>query len=179
MPGAAAGRISMTRPLARLWPALIAAALSGPAAAQSLVFDMSATLDCIARTDGYHARHACIGASAEACMERSAGGYSTVGMSGCIDLELQYWDGRLNRSYQALMAREREDDAGKPADWVPDKAPALRTMQRAWIPFRDATCDYERAQWGGGTGGGPATVGCLLRMTAEQTLFLESVDLGQ
>ena len=52
-------------------------------------------------------------------------------------------------------------------------AVALRAMQRAWIGFRDATCDYERSLWGGGTGGGPATAACLMRMTGEQTLYLE------
>ena len=52
-------------------------------------------------------------------------------------------------------------------------------MQRAWIGWRDATCDYERAQWGGGTGGGPATVACLMRLTGEQALYLETVRMGQ
>jgi uncharacterized protein YecT (DUF1311 family) len=46
-------------------------------------------------------------------------------------------------------------------------------MQRAWIGYRDAACDYERAQWGGGSGGGPATAGCLMRLTGEQALALE------
>ena len=46
---------------------------------------------------------------------------------------------------------------------------------KRWIGYRDATCDYERSQWGGGTGGGPATLGCLMRLTGEQTLYLEQI----
>ncbi len=97
-------------------------------------------------------------------------------MGGCLDYELSYWDDRLNASYRALRAKERASDA----DWAGSpgavsKADALRDMQRAWIPLRDATCDYERSQWGGGTGGGPATLACLLRMTGGQTLYLEQM----
>jgi uncharacterized protein YecT (DUF1311 family) len=66
------------------------------------------------------------------------------------------------------MATHAEGDAGAKADGltVPPVAEALRDMQRAWIAYRDASCDYERAQWGGGTGGGPATAGCLMRTRA-------------
>jgi len=56
---------------------------------------------------------------------------------------------------------------------APAQAEALRDMQRAWIAFRDATCTYEASQWSGGTGQGPAYEGCVMRMTAEQTLYLE------
>ena len=51
-------------------------------------------------------------------------------------------------------------------------------MQRAWIEYRDATCAYEAAQWGGGTGAGPAFAGCLMRLTAEQALYLEYEGMG-
>jgi len=50
---------------------------------------------------------------------------------------------------------------------------SLRTMQRAWISFRDASCLYEQAQWMGGTGGGPATQACHMHETARQALKLE------
>jgi uncharacterized protein YecT (DUF1311 family) len=47
-------------------------------------------------------------------------------------------------------------------------------MQRAWIGYRDAACAYEESQWGGGTGGGPASVDCAMRLTARQALALEA-----
>ena len=43
-------------------------------------------------------------------------------------------------------------------------ADSLRDMQRAWITFRDAKCDWETVQWGGGTGAGPARLSCLMHI---------------
>ncbi|MCG6903206.1 MAG: DUF1311 domain-containing protein [Rhodobacter sp.] len=159
------------------WALLAAALVLGtPAGAQELVFNLYHTQSCLDAAPDPAAQRACIGASANACMSATGMGGTTIGMSGCIDRELGYWDGRLNDSYQRLRARERSEDAGYggAAGYV-SQADALRDMQRAWIAFRDATCAYERAQWGGGTGGGPATVGCLMRMTGEQTLYLEQM----
>lgn len=159
--------------------ALIAALAASPAAAQDLVFDISHTLACLDRAGGSRdAQEDCIGRSAEACMNATDMGSSTVGMGGCLDREYRYWDDRLNRSYQRLMAEERAFDAEYgDLPGAASRAEALRAMQRAWIPFRDATCDYERSWWGGGTGGGPATASCLMRMTGEQTLYLEDAGL--
>jgi len=144
-------------------------------AAQDLPFSMNRTLACLDGAAGPDARRACVGLSADSCIDTPAGG-STVGMAGCLDAERQYWDDRLNASYRALRARERASDADMAGTFghVP-LAPALRDMQRAWIGFRDATCAFEAAQWAGGTGQGPATLGCLLRMTGEQTLYLEQM----
>jgi uncharacterized protein YecT (DUF1311 family) len=118
----------------------------------------------------------CIGRAAEACMEGNAMGSSTVGMNFCLGSELEWWDARLNTAYQALMVQNKATDA-EMADLgtaAPPLAPALRDMQRAWIPWRDATCDYEVRWWGGGTGGGPAWNGCMMDLTARQALRLEA-----
>ena len=161
----------------RVATGLVAAiALAGAAQAQDLRFDIVDTLACLDRAEGPHAAAGCVGAAAEACIGATDLGGTTVGMGGCIDLELSYWDDRLNAAYRALRAKERAEDAemaGMPG--AASQADALRAMQRAWIPFRDATCDYERAQWGGGTGGGPAALGCLMRLTGQQALYLESM----
>ena len=108
-------------------------------------------------------------------MESHPSGYTTVGMGYCLDRELSYWDGRLNAAYAQVMAKDKAVDAEMTAlgSAAPSLSESLRAMQRAWIPFRDASCDYERAQWGGGTGGGPATLSCLMYMTARQALLLE------
>ena len=45
-------------------------------------------------------------------------------------------------------------------------------------PGGDATCDYDYSQWGGGTGGGPAIAGCMMRMTGEQAIYLRASRLG-
>ncbi len=150
--------------------AVLAALLAIPAAAQDLRFSPDATVECL---DSGNPEGDCIGASANLCMERTQGGYSTAGMNACLDRELGYWDARLNAAYGPLMARHRREDAemGMPEDQR--LATTLRAMQRAWIAFRDATCAYERAFWAGGTGAGPATLSCLLRLTGTQALYLE------
>lgn len=158
---------------------LIAAILASPAtplAAQDLTFNTEITASCVAHAPDLAGQMACVGASANACMEDTPGGSSTVAMSGCLDRELQYWDDKLNEHYASALRRAR--DADEYVDGTPS-ATALREMQRAWIPFRDATCDYERSHWGGGTGGGPATYSCLMRLTGQQALYLVNSGIGK
>lgn len=149
--------------------------------AQDLSFSPAATETCLAGTMDADARHACIGASANACMTDTPGGETTVGMGGCLARELEYWDGRLNAAYGSLRDKSKATDAemAEIGATVPSLAGTLLAMQRAWITWRDATCDYERAQWGGGTGGGPATYACLMRLTGEQALYLENSWFGE
>lgn len=145
--------------------------LPGAAFAQDgLVFSPQATEACFAE-EGY--AEDCIGLSANQCMTDTFGGESTAGMGGCLDAEWQYWDDRLNAAYGEAMAQAKSMDADK-MDFAPSQAEALQAMQRLWIPYRDGQCDYVRSQWGGGTGGGPASLECLMTLTARQALFLES-----
>lgn len=145
----------------------------GAGAAQQIVFSPAAAEDCLVREGR---KEDCIGASAEACMAATEGGYSTVGTTACLDRELSYWDARLNAAYRALLARhEAEDKETRELGLIgPLQGESLREMQRAWIPYRNAACIYELAAWAGGTGGGPAHLGCQMRMTAEQALALEA-----
>lgn len=152
-----------------------------PAQAQDLVYSNDATWNCLATTSGRLARMGCIGLSANACMQATPGGETTVGMGGCLDRKLGFWDQVLNTTYGRYQERAKALDAenARISDNLPKLSDPLRDMQRVWIPFRDATCDYERAQWGGGTGGGPATYRCLMRMTGEQALALDELWLGE
>lgn len=162
-----------------MWKFLTAAVITAAgatASAQEVTFSIDATLECLANMSEFQNPRSCFGSSANACMEATPGGWSTVGMGGCLNKEYEYWDARLNKAYVKVRDMRRDSDKGL-RDVVPNaplRAPALLEMQRAWIAFRDATCTYERAHWEGGTGGGPATLSCLLTMTAEQTLFLEA-----
>ena len=144
--------------------------MAAPAASQDLVFDMSATDTCLAETTDPDVAGSCIGASANACMESSQGGSSTVGMGFCLAAEQEAWDDRLNEVYRSAMAAHRASDA----EYKPylSEADSLRDAQRAWIAWRDANCLYEVSTWGGGTGGGPAGTSCNMRMTAERALEL-------
>ena len=142
-----------------------------PVAVQALEYDNGATETCL--DSGTDARN-CIGESANACMG-TGGGSSTPGMGFCASQELAFWDARLNAAYSSLVQIERDLDAEATTlgGNIPPRADALRNMQRAWITYRDAACVYEFAQWGGGTGGGPANAWCLMQITAEQALALE------
>ena len=152
---------------------LIAAILASPAtplAAQDLTFNTEITASCVAHAPDLAGQMACVGASANACMEDTPGGSSTVAMSGCLDRELQYWDDKLNEHYASALRRAR--DADEYVDGTPS-ATALREMQRAWIVFRDKACTYEASLWQGGTGRGPAAINCLMHQTARQALSLD------
>ena len=150
---------------------LIASLSVAAVSVQALEYDNGATETCI--DSGAEARN-CIGESANACMGTD-GGSSTPGMGFCASQELAFWDARLNVAYGALLQIERQLDAEATTlgGIIPPRADALRDMQRAWITYRDAACVYEFAQWGGGTGGGPANAWCLMQITAEQALALE------
>ena len=158
----------------RVFPILFAL-LPAPLQAQDLAFDIGATEACLAAADSDAARFDCAGTSAAACA-RSPDGGTTVGTGFCYGREADYWDARLNAAFAALRSAERAmmDEMAAIGARVPDTVDALRDMQRAWIGYRDASCAYEYATWGGGTGGGPATSACLMRETARQTLKLET-----
>lgn len=149
-------------------------ALPDAAWGQGVRFDARQIQSCLDRGEG----RACIGAAAEACMEATPGGYSTVGMGGCTAAEEAWWDAELNAAYQALRTRERRADT----DWQPipgmlprpSGADTLRDVQRAWIGWRDATCQYEELQWWGGTGASLAGASCRMRLTGEQALTLRA-----
>jgi uncharacterized protein YecT (DUF1311 family) len=145
-----------------------------PAMAQDLVFDIAPVEACLQAGGG----EACAGLAAEQCIEATPGGYSTVGMGGCLHYELMAWDGWLNEVYQALSPKLKAEDA-EAMSYAPKQAEALRDMQRAWIGYRDAKCAYVASQWGGGTGAGPASTSCHLHETARQMLYLQSSQLGE
>lgn len=148
--------------------ALLCLILPAPAMSQSMNFDIGPTASCVAQ----HGAEACIGKAANLCMETSEGGYSTNGMSGCTDRELAWWDERLNTVYRATRSRLAAIDAEMPS-YAPSQVEALKEMQRAWIPFRDAKCQFVASEWSGGSGAGPATLWCLMDETARQALYLE------
>lgn len=157
---------------------LILSLLAGPALADDApAIDSTRIEHCLAQGKGA----ACIGLAAEACMAATPGGGSTIGYAMCTGHELGWWDSELNRAYQARMAEAREIDTEPPPPGFlprPSDVEALRAMQRAWIAFRDATCQFEELQFWGGTGMGGAGIACRLRLTATQALYLHGLIGG-
>jgi uncharacterized protein YecT (DUF1311 family) len=82
-------------------------------------------------------------------------------MGACLEREETIWDDRLNDHYKKLMAGL--DD---------ERKASLKAQQKAWIAVRDATCEMEASFWDGGTGAGPASIGCMLRETGHRALTL-------
>ena len=158
----------------RKWGLVVALGMVPGLAGAQVVFSPEGTMQCMMENPGMEV--SCVGVSADECMADTEGGGSTAGMSGCLDAELTYWDARLNAAYGArLTAAKAADAEAKAGGWTaPPQEEALRAMQRAWIAFRDARCEYAASLWGGGTGGGPAAIGCLMLTTGEQALYLEN-----
>lgn len=152
---------------------------AAPVAAQDFAFTPDLVQACLAQSDGQE-QLACAGLAAEQCMAANEGGYSTVGMGYCTGAEADYWDGLLNAVYSQLSKQEKAKDKEAFSSDAPKTYEAMRDMQRAWIPYRDALCAYEYSQWGGGTGGGPSYAGCVLHETARQVIVLRSfLNRGQ
>lgn len=85
-------------------------------------------------------------------------------MRQCAYLNAVGEDIKLNETYQKLL-RSLETPAAKQK---------LIKAQRAWLSFRDATCEYEAIAWTGGTGYGVVHSGCLAIMTSRRNQDLQS-----
>lgn len=141
-------------------------------AQDDVVFHTALVQQCFDKARSYGGSDSCIGSAADLCMEQNEGGFSTYGMSHCISLEAEWWDEALNFEYARVLSEAAVLDEELAAEGLPSVAEALREMQRAWITFRDASCAFEAAQWGGGTGAGPAYNSCVMGLTAEQAITL-------
>lgn len=105
---------------------------------------------------------------------RCDGFATTVQISQCLQGILAEEDARLNVAYRGAMAVMKATDAGLSANLKGAEA-ALRSAQRAWLPFRDAGCAAEGFRYRGGTAEGLAVAQCLIRQT--QTRTGELLDL--
>jgi uncharacterized protein YecT (DUF1311 family) len=83
-------------------------------------------------------------------------------MMECNTAETARWDKRLNASYKSLLATLN-----------PERQKALIAAEVAWLKFRDSNCAFVFDPQGG-QAARMAANSCVLRMTAERTLELES-----
>ena len=100
------------------------------------------------------------GESYSLCMDQSDG--VTNRMIACIGTEYQRQDRRLNQHYQQVMSSLSSVRKSQ-----------LRTVQRKWLTYRDANCQFYADPDGGSLARIEANA-CLLRMTAER-----AEELGQ
>ncbi len=80
----------------------------------------------------------------------------------CTNLSYQNADKKLNAAYQKLLPKLDRTRKQK-----------LITAQQAWIKFRDASCEFERSQYEGGTIAPAIYLGCLENITKERTQQLQ------
>jgi len=79
---------------------------------------------------------------------------STLQINECFARELKKADAEINRIYGLTVKKLQPEDAA-----------LSRKAQRAWLAYRDAQCEAERALRGGGTGGPAASMSCKLELT--------------
>ncbi len=86
---------------------------------------------------------------------------SEVGTADCYRVETAIWDDLLNENYKALLGALDDQQAAK-----------LRAMQRAWIAYRDTTCEFywEKIQ---GTMANSMISACEARETARRAVLLD------
>jgi len=95
---------------------------------------------------------------------------TTVDVMECTGYFYAKADKELNEAYKKLVdvhKQEKGDDS--------DRLTYLRDMQRSWIKFRDAFCDYEASSFAGGSWAPIVYTGCLHTMTEQQTQRLREL----
>jgi uncharacterized protein YecT (DUF1311 family) len=83
---------------------------------------------------------------------------TTLQINECFAKELKKADAELNTVYHSTIKKLG------PADTV-----LLRKTQRAWLAYRDAQCEADRALWDEGTGGPAAFMSCRLELAHQRT----------
>lgn len=117
--------------------------------------------DCAAKhaDDGEGERECAFKLVADPCVEKDD---SNLGTANCYRMETAIWDALLNENYKDLMdAIEEKEDQDK-----------LKEMQRAWIAYRDTTCDFYWFKIHGSMSV-PMTASCQLREAARRALLLK------
>ncbi len=94
-----------------------------------------------------------------ACMGQRTG--TTADMTDCTTAEHKRQDMRLNQAFKAAMALQS-----------PARKKQLQTVQRLWLQFRDANCDFY-ADPDGGTLARLGANECMMTLTAQRAQELE------
>jgi uncharacterized protein YecT (DUF1311 family) len=144
---------------------VLAVALTGVASSDAqnrkpTAAEIKLVRDCAAKhpDDGKGEEECAFKLVADACIEKDG---SNLGTADCYRIETAIWDAILNDNYKELMAAL--DDK--------EQAQKLKDMQRAWIAFRDTTCDFYWFKIRGSMSV-PMTAACQLRETARRALLL-------
>ncbi len=85
-------------------------------------------------------------------------GTTQADLNACADAAFKRADAAMNAAYARLMKRIG-----------PQAQAGLKEAQRAWLPYRDRTCDLEALGAAGGSAQPMVRAGCLGALTEERT----------
>lgn len=113
----------------------------------------------------------CVGMAAEACLAQTGPGNLGV----CLGAEHAWWVARRQSAEAILSAMEpgialRAERTGVPV-------PSLDAISLGFEAYRDAACGWRVAQWEG-MHTGPEEMDCVLQLTAQHVLWLETRVTG-
>jgi uncharacterized protein YecT (DUF1311 family) len=88
-------------------------------------------------------------------------GSANLGAADCYRIEWAIWDDLLNANFKTLLGTLDDDQAAK-----------ARAMQRAWVTYRDTTCNFcmDKIQ---GSMAIPMSSACAARESARRALLLD------
>lgn len=98
-------------------------------------------------------------------------------LNQCAYEDWQEADVRLNAAYKEVVAAYTQMDADLPED-LGSGVETLREAQRAWITFRDLTCEAEGFAMRGGSAEPLLVYGCMRALTEERIGHLEGMLEG-
>lgn len=101
-----------------------------------------------------------------------------VEMTRCAGAALRAADEDLNATYKLAIGVMRSWDADLPKKQRGAEE-ALRQAQRAWLPYRDATCANEAFFYKGGSMEALVRAYCLERMTRARTEEIRAIAEGE
>lgn len=149
--------------------ALCSVHIAGPLMAQQSSYSPVQTQSCLSNLPAGTSISSCAGRSADACIEKD--GASTIAISQCVNSEVNAWTLLMGQTYAAALRRAEQADA-EMNGFGDSQHEALQGTQSTWTFYSDAVCEFERSKFGGGSGGGPAALYCMLNMTAARTEWL-------
>lgn len=97
-------------------------------------------------------------------------------MNVCAALSAGEADKALNVQYRKTRAAAAAFDQQMGADAAVSAVATLTAAQKAWIPYRDATCEIQRALSGGGSIEPTLVAGCLETETQKRTGELKELE---
>lgn len=99
-------------------------------------------------------------------------------MTRCAGAAFEAADEDLNATYRMAVKVMSQWDGDLPKSERGAEA-ALRAAQRAWLPYRDATCANEAFFYKGGTMEPLVRASCLERMTRARTEEIRAIAEGE